>query len=126
MRFAWFGVAAILLSTIPLAADAPKKADKKAVVQLPVGSLDTKKWLEYSTKPLEKGEIDRLITDELAKLNIKPAGLTTDEQFIRRAYIDLTGKLPTPEATVEFMKVIDLPRRTSVPLESKQIMRKAS
>src|ERR1019366_818572 len=56
-----------------------------------------------STKPLAPGEIDRLVNAELSRLNVKPAAKTSDEQFIRRVYIDLTGKLPMPADITEFV-----------------------
>ena len=98
-----FTALAFCLLTASTEADPPSKdAPPKAVVQLPVGNLDAKAWLTYSTKPLEAGEIDRLIAAELSKLSIKPAAKTTDEQFIRRVYLDLTGKLPAPGEIKEF------------------------
>ena len=44
-------------------------------------------------------EIDRLIGEYLAKNNpkVEPAALTSDVEFVRRVYFDLTGKPPTPE-----------------------------
>jgi hypothetical protein len=38
--------------------------------------------------------IDKLINDDLAKHQIKPHELTTDEQFVRRAYLTITGTIP--------------------------------
>src|SRR4051794_24152300 len=95
------GLAALLLTSF-IGAQEPKE-DKKPAVQLPVGTLDTKDWLKASTKPLEAGEIDRLVGTELARLGVKPAAQTTDEQFLRRVYLDLTGKMPTPTDVTEFM-----------------------
>src|ERR1043166_1185048 len=104
LRAAGFCVAAsLLLTSAAVHGDAPKKEEKKAVIQLPAGALDTKDWLTYSTKKLEPGEIDRLVKAELEKVKIKAAPKTTDEQFLRRAYIDLTGKLPTTADVTEFM-----------------------
>jgi hypothetical protein len=70
---------------------------------LPVGNLEAKDWLKSSTDALKPGEIDQLVAAELARVKIKPAPLTTDEQFIRRAYIDLTGKLPAPADVTAFL-----------------------
>jgi hypothetical protein len=70
---------------------------------LPTGNLDTKDWLKYSTQPLAQGEIDRLVNAELAKVSVKPAALTTDEQFLRRVHLDLTGRLPMPADITEFL-----------------------
>jgi len=98
-RISSLTIAFLLLTTTIHAQDA-----KKPIVQLPVGNLDTKDWLKYSTKPLEKGEIDRLVNEELKRVSIKPAALTTDEQFMRRIYLDLTGKLPLPAEIMAFVK----------------------
>ena len=49
----------------------------------------------------------RTVVDGAAKkkwqqLGIVPSGPCTDEQFVRRAYLDITGTLPTPEQTRAF------------------------
>ena len=41
--------------------------------------------------------IDELIYRRLKVLGLTPSGKTTDNQFARRVYLDLTGRLPTPE-----------------------------
>lgn len=96
------GAVALMMMAATMQADPPKTEPKK-VVQLPVGNLDTKDWLKYSTAKLLAGEIDRLVDAELARLGVKPAPKTTDEQFIRRVYLDLTGKLPAPADVKEFV-----------------------
>ncbi len=95
------GAVALMIMAATMQAD-PVKTEPKKVVQLPVGNLDTKDWLKYSTAKIAAGEIDRLVEAELAKLGVKPASKTTDEQFIRRVYLDLTGKLPAPADVKEF------------------------
>ena len=96
----------VILCSPQVQADPPAKSKaeaKKSPAQLPVGNLDTKDWLQASTKPLAPGEIDRLVNGELAKVKFQPAPLTTDEQFIRRVTIDLTGRLPMPADISEFL-----------------------
>lgn len=61
---------------------------------------------EQPTPPPPANEIDRLVFSELSKLNIQPV-LCSDAVFIRRAYLDVIGKLPTAEETKLF---IDAPR----------------
>ena len=78
-----------------------KSAPKPA---LPTGRMDTADWLKASTAPLAPGEIDRLVEAQLEKIGVKPAPLTTDLEFLRRVYLDVTGHLPTPAETGEFMK----------------------
>ncbi len=113
-QIALASMVAILASTTLFADPPVKDSPKKPASQLPVGAMDAKVWLKASTKPLSKGEIDRLINAELAKVNIKPAGVTTDEQFIRRVYLDLTGRLPTPADIVAFSKDTSTDKRAKL------------
>ena len=64
--------------------------------------LTTEDWQKAPLKALEPGEIDRLIAKELQQEKIEPAAITTDEQFIRRVTLDLTGQLPLPADVSEF------------------------
>ena len=47
--------------------------------------------------------IDGLVYDKLKQVKVQPSGLCTDSDFIRRAYIDLTGTLPPVAATRAFL-----------------------
>ena len=47
--------------------------------------------------------IDERVLEKLRELNLPPSPPCTDEEFIRRAYIDTIGVLPTPEETVAFL-----------------------
>ena len=47
--------------------------------------------------------IDELILKKLAALNIAPSGTTSDTEFIRRAYLDTLGILPTEDEVVAFV-----------------------
>jgi len=47
--------------------------------------------------------IDNHIFDRMAQGGISSAPLCTDEQFIRRVTLDLTGRIPTPEAVTTFL-----------------------
>ncbi|MBM3725198.1 MAG: DUF1553 domain-containing protein [Acidobacteria bacterium] len=47
--------------------------------------------------------IDRAVFDRLQRLNVPAARLTTDEEFVRRIHLDLTGHLPSPAAIREFV-----------------------
>ncbi len=48
------------------------------------------------------GKIDELVFDNLEELGIEPAKLCSDEVFVRRAYLDVIGTLPTAAEVQEF------------------------
>jgi hypothetical protein len=48
--------------------------------------------------------IDELVNSKLEKLRIVPSGRASDEQFLRRAYLDLIGLPPTVAEYEKFMK----------------------
>ena len=47
--------------------------------------------------------VDPLVLDKLRALNIEPSELASDSEFVRRAYLDSTGTLPTAAETEEFL-----------------------
>jgi hypothetical protein len=53
------------------------------------------------TKPATA--VDAKIAGQLKKLGILPSELCTDEEFLRRAMLDITGTLPTPEQVLAFL-----------------------
>ncbi len=52
----------------------------------------------------ETNYIDTLVHEKLHKLRLVPSGECTDDVFIRRAYADVCGLLPTPEEFEKFVK----------------------
>ena len=48
--------------------------------------------------------IDTLVMANLRKESIQPAGLCTDQVFVRRVYLDVTGTLPEPEEIRKFFE----------------------
>jgi Protein of unknown function (DUF1549)/Protein of unknown function (DUF1553) len=51
----------------------------------------------------ENNYIDTLVDNKLKKLRIAPSQLCTDEEFLRRVYLDIVGLLPTTEEYTRFM-----------------------
>ena len=47
--------------------------------------------------------VDRHVLTQLRKLNLKPSPPSTDSEFIRRAYLDTIGILPTPAEARAFL-----------------------
>ena len=59
--------------------------------------------LQYARQPAEGNYIDELVLEKLAKLRVPASPLCSDEEFIRRATIDVIGLLPTAEVYREFV-----------------------
>ena len=70
------------------------------------------KGLQY-TKPKydEHNYVDTLVDAKLDKLRIFPSPTCDDETFLRRAHIDITGTLPTPDDVKAFTADKDASKR---------------
>ena len=55
----------------------------------------------YAALPVHN-EIDKLVHAQLQKLGLAPSGPCTDSEFLRRASLDVTGVLPTPDEVRAF------------------------
>lgn len=53
--------------------------------------------------PPELNYIDKFVFAKLKQMSIPPSDLCTDEEFLRRAYLDLCGLLPTVDEVQAFM-----------------------
>jgi hypothetical protein len=59
---------------------------------------------ETASAPTGRTEIDRLVLAKLNKLGIQPANLCSDAVFVRRAYLDVIGTMPTGKEAMAFIK----------------------
>lgn len=75
----------------------------KAVVPVPVLQPVTKDFGERYPKVATRTEVDELVVAKLSKLGIVPSDVCTDEEFLRRVSLDLTGTLPSPQAVRDFL-----------------------
>jgi hypothetical protein len=57
---------------------------------------------DYPNVPVNN-YVDEHIFSKLRRLNIRPSGLSSDEHFLRRVYLDTVGVLPTARETKEFL-----------------------
>lgn len=73
------------------------------------------KGLQYEDpKTPEFNYIDSLVHNKLKKLRITPSELCTDEKFLRRVFIDITGTLPSAEEHEKFLADTDPQKREKV------------
>jgi Protein of unknown function (DUF1553)/Protein of unknown function (DUF1549) len=73
-----------------------------AAVLTVMGNRDGFVWAE----PESWTEIDRLAADKWERMKILPSGLCSDEEFIRRVCLDLTGLPPSAEQVRAFVSDI--------------------
>ena len=70
------------------------------------------KGINYKFPDLpEYNYVDQLVDAKLKKLRIVPSPLCSDEVFLRRAYIDIVGQLPTRQEHDRFMASAEADKR---------------
>ncbi|MBL7042690.1 MAG: DUF1549 domain-containing protein [Pirellulaceae bacterium] len=72
------------------------------------------KDLNYTSPEVPGNYIDQLVGAKLMKLRILPSGICSDEEFLRRATLDITGTLPTEEEYHAFMSETDPQKRSKL------------
>jgi hypothetical protein len=124
-------IGSLILLTIGIAATLPSRAaaeDKKfgkgrgapiaaqpVAPSAPRASLLTNEfWEKAPISSVTSREIDDLVAHELKASKIDPAPLATDEQFLRRVTLDMTGKLPKPTELSAFVNDKDPQKRAKV------------
>jgi hypothetical protein len=58
--------------------------------------------------------IDKIVIARLQKAGQQPNALASDEQFVRRVYLDLAGRIPTREETIAFLSDTSANKRAKV------------
>ncbi len=70
-------------------------------------SVDVAGWVDNNF-------IDRLAADKFREIGISPSPLCDDATFLRRAYLDAVGTLPTPEQATAFIDSSDPDKRNQL------------
>lgn len=84
----------------------PTQAEKTKIVVAQVKGQLRESALQSAAK------IDELVEKQLAKAGQQPNALSSDEQFVRRAFLDITGTIPTSKQTELFLNFKGEGRRT--------------
>lgn len=99
-----------LISTLAISGEAAIMAryqGRIAVVRITVPhGTQTPAWT-FEPKTI----VDKHTAQKWKDLGLVPSALSTDEQFIRRVYLDITGTLPTPKQVTEFLNDTDTAKR---------------
>src|SRR5262245_56916895 len=59
-------------------------------------------------------KVDAFIDAKLQEKHLKPTATTTDEEFLRRIYLDAIGRIPTLDETREFLASQDPQKRAKL------------
>jgi hypothetical protein len=70
---------------------------------LPVDVPHSQRQQPHEEKLPQYNFVDRLVDAKLERLNIAPSALCTDEEFLRRVFLDVIGTLPTPGEIRSFL-----------------------
>ncbi len=57
--------------------------------------------------------VDELVVEKLRKLGVVQSDVCTDEEFLRRVSLDISGTLPTPEQVLAFVKDTNPDKRSA-------------
>lgn len=104
------GIATCGLTADAAERQAPKKKNQQSVAV--IATQSSKKTpvvpgflaanAKLSAEQLAR-HIDEVIGKKLASEKVATSSLTTDEEFLRRVYLDMTGKIPTSEQATAFL-----------------------
>ncbi|HEY1377760.1 MAG TPA: DUF1549 domain-containing protein [Gemmataceae bacterium] len=112
----WYTLAANAAAPTPKKAPAPESASAAVRPPSPIvprsNVLTAEAWNGVPIMPLSSAELDKLIAAELRDDGIKPAARTSDEAFLRRVSLDLTGRLPGTQELAEFLADRDPAKRS--------------
>jgi hypothetical protein len=73
--------------------------------------LEPKKGFRWPDPPVNN-EVDKFVFEKVRMLNILPSDLCTDQEFVRRVYLDACGILPTVEETRALLDSRDKDKRS--------------
>lgn len=63
------------------------------------------------TDPPVVNDIDKLVFAKLKQMSINPSDVCTHDEFVRRAYLDCVGRMPTPDEVKAFLADKDPKKR---------------
>ena len=69
---------------------------------------------EGGAAPAPESQIDKLVFGQLERLGIPPANLCSEAVFVRRAYLDVIGTLPTAQEARDFLRDRDPDKRRAL------------
>ena len=101
-----------------------KELDAAADKKKAAATVEQPPRFEVESKPVNPSKhgqalasakkIDKFIAANYAKHDVKPMPRTSDEQFVRRIYLDVVGTIPSYKQTTAFLASTDPDKRTKL------------
>ena len=88
--------------------------DDKDFIKEQAGNLSSLNAMNLRDVVFRANNIDRFIQTEFRTHNIKQNPPSTDEQFIRRAYLDIIGRIPSYDEVTSFLDSEDTSKRRKI------------
>jgi Protein of unknown function (DUF1553)/Protein of unknown function (DUF1549)/Bacterial Ig-like domain (group 2) len=70
--------------------------------------------VNFTPTPVPANLVDKPVIEKLNRLKIAPSAICTDEEFLRRVYLDVIGVQPKPDEVRAFLKDADPKKRAKV------------
>jgi hypothetical protein len=90
-------------SAVPPVKPPPAKEEPSTKGTTPPAPVRNKRSSSVQAPPAVARAIDQEIQRALDGDKIPPSGLADDAEFLRRAYLDITGRIPPPEKAAAFL-----------------------
>jgi len=125
----WFpGILLLVAATAAIGAETKKPAAKRARAtvpfRLPAAIRDAPDGASFVVAPIDRttrddvraaaARIDALLAERHARDGVAVPAPLTDAQFLRRAYLDLGGRIPTHDESVAFLGSTDPDKRAAL------------
>src|SRR5262249_58149714 len=93
--------------------DAPGNKGKTKGDKAPAAPLPPPSAVHMDSVTLSR-EIDKFVADKLKAEGVTPSPLSSDAEFLRRVYLDITGHIPTAEKAAAFLDDRDPNKRAKL------------
>jgi len=97
----------------PVSKSASKKKEEEAIPLFKVTSTGVDPKRRATALEAAK-KVDEFVAANYEKYKVEPNPLTTDAQFVRRIYLDITGRIPSYQQTVKFLTSKDADKRAAL------------